>query len=84
MAHPVTEFMVSNRDLIVDLYVRWLDESKYEDINDYGARLAREFPNGWILLKSNKRPFGVTVQIDKAIYRLSINSTQGMSWKRES
>jgi len=51
-----------------NLYDRWRDESKYEDINDYGKALhktiGKEFPTlGAEYVSSTKRPFGVKVKM---------------------
>ena len=56
-----------------NLYDRWLDESEYEDINDYGKAIAdimaKEFPSYDIkLVQTTKRPFGVKVKINGSTY----------------
>jgi hypothetical protein len=52
---------------------RWQDESKYEDINDYGKSLyktiAKEFPTiNAEYVSSTQRPFGVKVRISGVVY----------------
>ena len=56
-----------------NLYDRWLDESEYEGINDYGKAIAdimaKEFPSYDIkLVQTTKRPFGVKVMINGSTY----------------
>ena len=51
-----------------NLYDRWRDESKYEDINDYGKALhktiAKEFSAyTFDYVGATKRPFGVKVKM---------------------
>jgi hypothetical protein len=51
-----------------NLYDRWLDESEYEDINEYGKAITntivKEFPTYNVtLIKATKRPFGVKVKV---------------------
>lgn len=58
-----------------NLFDRWLDESAYEDINEYGKVIANviknEFPQyGIELKKSTKKPFGVVISIDGASYHI--------------
>lgn len=40
------EFVNNNQQLLCNLYSRWQDEKEHEDIRDYGARLAKELPDG--------------------------------------
>ena len=44
------------------LYERWLDEYKYEDINDYLAYMQKLEPRAFAI---TKKPFGIKVKIDK-------------------
>ena len=60
-----------------NLYDRWLDESEYEDINDYGKAIvktiAKEFPSCDIkLVQTTKEPFGVKVKINGSTYSVWI------------
>ena len=52
-----------------NLYDRWRDESKYEDINDYGkailSTVKKQFPDYNIsLIGSTKKPFGVKLDVE--------------------
>jgi hypothetical protein len=60
-----------------NLYDRWLDESEYEDINDYGKAIvktiAKEFPSCDIkLVQTTKEPFGVKVKMNGSTYSVWI------------
>lgn len=62
---------------LYNLYDRWLDESEYEDINDYGKAIAdimaKEFPSYDIkLVQTTKRPFGVKVKMNGSTYSVWI------------
>ena len=53
---------------MMNLYDRWLDECKYEDINEYGKvianTIAKEYPTYNVsLIKGTKRPFGVQIKV---------------------
>ena len=62
---------------MINLYSRWLDESEYEDINDYSINLKNEVEkiNGKFL-KMYKKPFGFTFQLSNATYQIMIKSSQ--------
>lgn len=81
ISKSVQAFINTNQNLLGNLWARWQDEKEYEDINEYGARIAKQFPEGWKLLKSNKRPFGITVQIEAEEWKISITG-RSMGWKR--
>lgn len=59
--------LLANQDFVLtfsNLYCRWLDESKYEDINDYKEVLVKAIqkalPDLTITdVKAKKRPFGL-------------------------
>jgi hypothetical protein len=58
-----------------NLFDRWRDESKYEDINEYGkclySTMNKEFPNfGIEYVSASKRPFGLKVKIDNKTFKL--------------
>ena len=59
-----------------NLYDRWQDESKYEDINEYGKvialTIATEFPYNVKLIQTTKRPFGVKISTSKGVFQLWI------------
>lgn len=86
MTHPtliaIRTFVGKNENMLASLWARWQDEKEYEDINEYGARIAKEFPEGWKLLKSTKRPFGVHVEIDGLKWEISVTAT-GIKWKHD-
>lgn len=77
----VGEFVNKNVQLIGNLWGRWQDEKEYEDINEYGARIAKEFPEGWKLVKTNKRPFGVVIAIGEEHHQIAATSRE-IKWKR--
>lgn len=65
-----------------NLYDRWLDECKYEDINDYGKALNKvivsEFPNyGVKLVSSTKRPFGIKLEMDGKKFHVYVKIEKG-------
>lgn len=56
-------------NVFFNLYERWIDECKYEDINQYGEviinSINKHFPKyGVSLVASTKRPFGVKIDLD--------------------
>lgn len=62
-------------DAFFNLFDRWRDEEKYEDLNDYGNAIVNvmreEFPHLDITLKqTTSDPFGVTVSTNKGLYKL--------------
>lgn len=81
ISKAIEAFIDTNQRLLGNLWGRWQDEKEYEDINDYGKVIAEKFPEGWTLLKSNKRPFGVTVKIEAEEWKISVTGTS-MGWKR--
>jgi len=64
--------IVNNKNIMnafVNLYLRWLDERDYEDINEYGKVLfgavTKEMPMAEVeYVKASKRPFGIRVMMD--------------------
>lgn len=77
----VTAFVEKLQDHICYLWARWQDEKEFEDINEYGASIAKNFPEGWKLIKSTKRPFGVTFSIGEEVWVITATS-RAVSWKR--
>lgn len=68
--------------LMAQLTGRWLDESAYEDINDYAAPIKKVLPAEITLVKMNKRPFGFDFTVGtEAVYRFS-HTTTTFGWKR--
>ena len=60
-----------------NLYDRWIDECRYEDINEYGAVIfevinKRFSDYGITLLASTKRPFGVKISMDDRTFHIFI------------
>lgn len=76
----VKAFVDKSTGLLASLYGRWQDEQEYEDIKEYGARIAKEFPENWKLLGTTKRPFGVKVDTGTVKFHITINSRH-ISWK---
>jgi hypothetical protein len=57
------------------LACRWMDESKYEDINDYQKVIEKELPMGFTVVKMTKRPFGFHFSVETGeVFSLSMNS----------
>lgn len=54
------------------LYSRWLDESEYEDFNDYIAEAKKALPDTYSFVKMSKRPFSVTFTFVDKTLQLSI------------
>ena len=52
-------------DRLCYMYERWLDEWKYEDINDYLEYMQKLEPRTFAI---TNRPFGVKVRIDNVIH----------------
>jgi hypothetical protein len=77
----VEAFVTAKQSLLGNLWARWQDEKEYEDINEYGMRIAKDFPEGWKLIKSSKRPFGVVVQIEAEHWQISVTG-RSISYKR--
>lgn len=67
--------------ILASLLSRWLDEHKYEDINDYAAPIKPIVErNGGTFLKMNKRPFGFIYQTNGVNIQVRI-TTREYSWK---
>lgn len=81
ISKAVEAFVSPRMNLLGNLWARWQDEKEYEDINEYGARIAKDFPEGWKLIKSSKRPFGVVVQIEAEHWQISVTG-RSIGWKR--
>ena len=65
-----------------NLYDRWRDESKHEDINRYGDAIIntinKQFPQfGTSLATSTKRPFGVKINLDGQKFYINIKLKGG-------
>ena len=74
--------MLTATQLLDNLYGRWLDESEYEDIAQYGAALNNSAePFGLVVTKMTKRPWGCYFE-DRdthAQYRLKVSGTSTVS-----
>ena len=53
---------------------RWLDEGKYENIDDYHKVLGKALP-GVAIIKMTKRPFGCLVQVHNFPRKIYFRST---------
>lgn len=66
------------------LYCRWQDEKDHEDIDDYGAVLARKLPQGFRMIRMHKRPFHFTFSIGTdASYSMYVKGDY-IGWRRVS
>lgn len=73
------------RGLMENLWARWQDEKEYEDINDYAEPIKAHLPQGFVLEKMTKRPFGFHFSLThfKATYALTMTGRQ-YCWTRIS
>jgi hypothetical protein len=69
--------------LLQNLWARWQDEGKYENIDDYGKVIAKNLPKGFKLSRMTKRPFGFEFSINGGLYAIKATG-QYLSWKRVS
>jgi hypothetical protein len=77
------KLFIDIREIVINLYSRYLDEKYFEDINDYGKAVSPEIEKiGGKLVKFNKRPFGFDYELSNAKYRISLNSKGNYSYKR--
>lgn len=81
-AKRIEAFVTKIERLFSTLYVRWQDEKEHEGIAEYGARLAREFPDGWTLLGMSKKPFGCKFTIGTTAEYLIYATSRVYGWKR--
>lgn len=75
---------VTLQDLMIQLAGRWMDEKKYEDIKDYAARIKKDLPSGFTIVKMTKRPFGFYfshASMPDAVYQYFIKS-DSLGWTR--
>lgn len=73
MNKTVLGFQKAVGQLMVQLAERWRDESKYENINDYQARLQTEATKlGLTLTGMTKRPFGCTFVFERFKYTMQV------------
>lgn len=77
-----SDFFDSITKKLGNLYGRWLDEKEYEDIKDYQLPLNSDATNfGVVIVKMNKRPFGLDFTADGRTYRISVKS-RSISYER--
>jgi len=51
---------------------RWSDEREYEDIAEYQKAVQALLPEGAVIERMSKRPFGFEVNIDGHVYRVAV------------
>lgn len=78
----ILDFANKIEQLFFNLYERWQDEKEHEDINDYGARLAKELPEGWAIVKMSKSPFGIKFTIGTDAEYMIYATSKAYGWKR--
>jgi hypothetical protein len=74
--NKIDAFLEKHADFFGNLYFRWLDESEYEDIGDYGAAIKKILPEDWIFVKMSKKPFGAKIKIGDGFFMVYANSRQ--------
>ena len=63
------------QNLMLTLHARWQDESKYENINDYGVNIKKYVAEiGGEFVKMNKRPFGFIYKLADATYQVMVRA----------
>lgn len=61
------------QNLMLTLHARWQDESKYENIDDYGESIEKHVAKiGGEFVKMNKRPFGFIYKLADATYQVMV------------
>jgi hypothetical protein len=68
--------------LIENLADRWLDESEYEDINDYAPVIQKVMPKGFVITAMTKRPFGFRFHIGTSAEYSVTASRTATRWSR--
>ncbi len=81
----ITEFAHCLEMTMLNLYSRWLNEGKYEDIEDYRAVIVKalgKHADRLYIVAMSKKPFGFTFQMDSGFrYTLTMTITK-YEWKR--
>jgi hypothetical protein len=78
----INKLYTNIENLIVNLYLRWCDESEFENIEDYVIAIKSEMPIEFNFIKMTKRPFGFHFGVgSNAIYAIKITNSS-YSWKR--
>ena len=73
MNEKVNNFVKAVGQLLVDLAERWLDESQYEDINEYQKVIQKTADKFGIQLTGmNRRPFGCRFREGSRIYTIEV------------
>lgn len=62
--------------VMMKLAERWVDESRYEDINDYAAPIQKVLPHGLTILNMTKRPFGFTFRLGDYVVTNEVKLTR--------
>lgn len=77
-----SNFFEETEELMNNLYWRWQDECRYENINHYQIPLdSIAKKNNVIITQMNKRPFGCTFTTDDRTYQYKVTGTT-ISYKR--
>jgi hypothetical protein len=78
----ITDLFEAQHDFICYVYARWQDEKEYEDIRDYQTAIQGKMPEGFVVTKMTKRPFGFEFTIGTdAVYAIQVTS-RNYTWKR--
>jgi hypothetical protein len=77
----VNNWIDQNEDVLCTLYSRWLDESGYEDISEYGEALQMRMAPELKIRKMNKRPWGPEVEVYDKLFQIRV-TTREISWRR--
>ena len=56
-------------ELLVDLYIRWIDECEYENIDDYLKPIKEVEPRAF---EMTSEPFGVKINVDGKIKHIVV------------
>jgi len=78
--------MMGMEDLLCNLYLRWKDESQYEDFYHYKRALVtklKELSPSTVVVNVTKRPFGITIRPESFPYNARITA-KGTSYGWEA
>jgi hypothetical protein len=82
-SESASDFFAASADQLGYLASRWLDESQYEDINDYQKNLQTIGDKyGVIIVKMIKRPFGCEFTADGRRFRYTCTAKGVVSYRR--
>ena len=81
---PQEKMFEKSQKLVVTLFNRWLDEGKYEDIEDYrnSALMLIAEETKCVIVKMNKRPFGFNYRAPNRNTYQVFCTTRKIGWKR--